>query len=69
MTLVAMLATRNLPVAGFTIDSEASNSKEEGFKIIHYPHIILSADATEDHIQSANRAILAAEKDAQLEIC
>ncbi|PCD05032.1 osmotically inducible protein OsmC [Peribacillus simplex] len=61
MTLVAMLETRNLPVAGFTMDSEASNSKEEGFKIIHYPHINF-VSATEDQIQSANRAILAADK-------
>ncbi|MGM0924107.1 MAG: OsmC family protein [Bacillota bacterium] len=62
MTLVAMFETRKLPVARFTMDSETSNSKEEGFKIIHYPHIILSADATEDQIQSANRAIMAADK-------
>jgi peroxiredoxin-like protein len=62
MTLVAMLETRKLPVAGLTMDSEASNSKEKGFKIIHYPHIILTADATEDQIQSANRAIVAADK-------
>jgi lipoyl-dependent peroxiredoxin len=62
MTLAAMLETRKLPVAGLTMDSEATNSKEEGFKIIHYPHIILSADATEEQIQSANRAIVAADK-------
>ncbi|AZV59450.1 OsmC family protein [Peribacillus frigoritolerans] len=62
MTLVAILEARKLPVAGLTMDSEASNSKEEGFKIIHYPHIILSANATEDQIQLANRAIMAADK-------
>jgi lipoyl-dependent peroxiredoxin len=62
MTLVAMLETRKLPVAGLTMDSEATNSKEEGFKILHYPHIILSADATEEQIQSAYRAISAADK-------
>ncbi|RAS91021.1 hypothetical protein A3863_07270 (plasmid) [Priestia endophytica] len=62
MTLVSMLETRKLPVAGFTMDSEVSNSKEEGFKIKHYPHITLSADATEDQIQSVNRAILSADK-------
>jgi peroxiredoxin-like protein len=62
MTLVAILEARKLPVARLTMDSEASNSKEEGFKIIHYPHIILSANATEDQIQLANRAIMAADK-------
>ncbi|MCI2256480.1 OsmC family protein [Domibacillus sp. PGB-M46] len=62
MTLVAMLETRKLPVAGLTMDSEATNSKEEGFKIIHYPHVILSANATEEQVQSANRTILAADK-------
>ncbi|MFP7159432.1 OsmC family protein [Priestia aryabhattai] len=62
MTLVAMLEARKLPVAEFVMDSEASNSKEERFKITHYPHIILSADATEDQIQAANRAIVAADK-------
>jgi lipoyl-dependent peroxiredoxin len=62
MTLVTMLETRKLPVTGLTMDSEATNSKEEGFKIIHYPQIILSADATEEHIQAANRAIVSADK-------
>ncbi|WP_338789550.1 OsmC family protein [Metabacillus sp. FJAT-53654] len=64
MTLVAMLEARKLNVTGLTMNTEATNSKEEGFKIIiiHYPHIILSADATEDQIQSANRAIVAADK-------
>ncbi|MEC2074510.1 OsmC family protein [Metabacillus fastidiosus] len=62
MNLVAMLETRKLPVARFTMESEATDSKEKGFKIIHYPHIILSADATEEQIQSANRTIMAADK-------
>ncbi|MEM1503635.1 OsmC family protein [Domibacillus sp. 8LH] len=62
MTLVAMLETRKLPVAELTMKSEATNSKEEGFKIIHYPYVILSADATEEQIQAANRAIVAADK-------
>ncbi|MFC0273235.1 OsmC family protein [Metabacillus herbersteinensis] len=62
MTLVAMLETRKLNVTGLTMNSEATNSKEEGFKITHYPNIVLSADATEEQIESANRAIVAADK-------
>lgn len=62
MTLVAMLETRKLNVTAFAMNSEASNSKEEGFKIKHYPHIFLSADATEEQIQTANRVIVAADK-------
>lgn len=62
MTLVAMLETRKLNVTKLTMNSEAINSKEEGFKITHYPNVILSADATEEQIESANRAILAADK-------
>lgn len=62
MTLVAMLATRKLPVSELIVDSEATNSKEEGFKFIHYPHVLLSADATEEQIQSVNRTIVAADK-------
>ncbi|MFP3846225.1 OsmC family protein [Priestia filamentosa] len=62
MNLVAMLETKKLPVAGFTMNSESINSKEKGFKIIHYPCITLSTDATEDQIQSANRTILSADK-------
>ncbi|WP_077596146.1 OsmC family protein [Oceanobacillus kimchii] len=62
MTLVAMLEARKLPVDQFTMDSEGTNSKEEGFKVIHYPHITLSANATEKEIRSVNRAFKAADK-------
>ncbi len=43
------------------MNSEASISDNE-FKIIHYPHIVLSAGATEEQIQSAQRATEAADK-------
>lgn len=62
MTLVAMLETRKLNVTGLTMNSEATNSKEEGLTITHYPNIVLSDDATEEQIESANRAIAAADK-------
>ncbi|WP_338787213.1 OsmC family protein [Metabacillus sp. FJAT-53654] len=62
MTLVAMLEARKLNVTGLTMNTEATNSKEEGFKITHYPKVILSVDATKDQIESANRTIQAADK-------
>ncbi|MBY7142001.1 OsmC family protein [Virgibacillus sp. NKC19-3] len=62
MTLVAMLEARKLPVDQFTMNSEGTNSREEGFQIIHYPYIILSANATEKDIQSVNRAFTSADK-------
>ncbi|MCU6711537.1 OsmC family protein [Paenibacillus sp. J5C_2022] len=61
-TLVYILQTKKLPVAGLIMNSEATNSKQEGFKIIHYPHVILSIDATEDQIELAHEAIVAADK-------
>ena len=62
MTLVAMLESRNLIVEKLSIETEATNSKEEGFKIFHYPSIVLSSDATEEQMHSAHRAITAADK-------
>lgn len=64
MTLVRHLETTNLPVDQLTMNSEATISKEEGFKIIHYPHIILSANATEEQIQITNKAIESAEEES-----
>ncbi|MCO0600414.1 OsmC family protein [Peribacillus butanolivorans] len=60
-TLTFVLESRKLPVAELTVNSEASISDNE-FKIIHYPHIVLSAGATEEQIQSAQRATEAADK-------
>lgn len=60
-TLTFVLESRKLPVAELTVNSEASISDNE-FKINHYPHIVLSAGATEEQIQSAQRATEAAEK-------
>lgn len=62
MTLVAMLEAKKLNVTELTMNTEATNSKEEGFKITHYPNVILSADATDNQIESANRTIQAADK-------
>lgn len=61
-TLVAILENRKLPVVELSMDSKVTSSKEEGLKLFHYPHIILTADATEEQIQAANRTMKAADK-------
>lgn len=43
------------------MNSEANISDNE-FKITHYPNIVLSAEATEEQIQSAQRATEAADR-------
>lgn len=43
-TLTFVLESRKLPVAELTVNSEA-NISDSAFKITHYPHIVLSADA------------------------
>lgn len=56
MTLIALTAARNLPVIGFTMETEAVNSKEKGLKIIHYPKVKLPENATEEEIKFVERA-------------
>ncbi|NGP46812.1 osmotically inducible protein OsmC [Bacillaceae bacterium SIJ1] len=60
-TLVYMLERREIPVEELTINSDVSSSKDE-FKIIHYPHVVLAADATEEQAETANRLFEAADK-------
>ena len=64
-TLTFALESRKLPVVELTVNSEANISDNE-FKITHYPHIVLSADATEEQIQSAQRATEAADKGCEV---
>ena len=64
-TLTFMLETRKLPVVELTVNSEA-NISDEGFTITHHPQIVLSADATEDQVQSANRAIEGADRGCEV---
>ncbi|WP_245976869.1 OsmC family protein [Oceanobacillus arenosus] len=64
-TLTFVLESRKLPVAELTVNSEATISDNE-FKIIHYPQIVLSEDATEEQIQSAIRATEAADKGCEV---
>ena len=60
-TLAYMLETRKLSVAELTMKSEATMS-DSGLKFTHFPQILLTADATENQIQSAERAIDGADK-------
>ncbi|KAB8128994.1 osmotically inducible protein OsmC [Gracilibacillus oryzae] len=61
-TLVYMLETKELPVTDFTMDSEVNVSKEDGIKIIHQPHIVLSSEATEKQREAVDRAFMSADK-------
>lgn len=62
MTLTGVLQGRKLPVDKITIDTESTTTKEDGFQITHYPHLFLPVDATEDQVQTAERAIELADK-------
>lgn len=60
-TLTYILGNRKLPVVENAIESEVIMSDNE-LKIMHYPHIVLAADATEAQIQSAERAFEGADR-------
>jgi peroxiredoxin-like protein len=64
-TLTFMLESRKLPVVEHAVNSEATIS-DNGFKITHYAQIVLSADATEAQIQSAQRAIEGADRGCEV---
>lgn len=55
-TLTSMLAHRDIPLINHSMNSEIS-STDEGMKIMHYPKIALSADASEKQVQSAHQAL------------
>ena len=59
--LVSMIESRELPVVEISVHSEASISDDE-FKIIHHPHMVLSENATDKQVQSAERLFAAADK-------
>ena len=62
MTLTGMLQMKKLPVDQILVDTESTNSKEDGFKINHSCQIVLSADATEEQVQAATAMIALADK-------
>ncbi|MGM0746310.1 MAG: OsmC family protein [Bacillota bacterium] len=60
-TLVSMVESRKLPVVSIEVDSEMVAS-DSSFDIIHYPSVVLSADATEKEVQSMERVNEAADR-------
>jgi peroxiredoxin-like protein len=64
-TLTYILESRKLPVVELIMNSEASIS-DKGFNITHTPHIVLASNATEDQVQSAERAIEGADKGCEV---
>jgi peroxiredoxin-like protein len=64
-TLTFVLESRKLPVVELTVNSEANISDNE-FKITHYPKIVLSAEATEKQVQSAQKAIDTADRGCEV---
>lgn len=66
LTLVSMLEARNLTVESLEMHSEASVSKEEGFKITHHPAIVLPTGGTEEEIQSVDRTFAAADRNCEV---
>ena len=63
--LTFVLESKKLPVAELTVNSEARISDNE-FEIIHFPEIVLSADASDEQVQSAERATEEAEKGCEV---
>lgn len=60
-TLTYMLDSRKVPVDALSINSEATVS-DKGFNVIHYPQITLTADATEEDVQTAQKVIEGADR-------
>lgn len=60
-TLTSILENRKLPIIKHIVNSEATIS-DNVFTISHNPQIVLSAEATEAQIQSAERAIVGADR-------
>src|SRR5690625_5016755 len=60
-TLAAILENRKLSVEELTMNT-ITERIDERLKITHHPHVILSTDATEKEIQSAERALEGADR-------
>ncbi|WP_338470859.1 OsmC family protein [Niallia sp. XMNu-256] len=59
--LTSVLEKKELPVDELKVNTEATISND-GFEIIHYPEVILSADASDEQVQTAQRATEEAEE-------
>lgn len=64
-TLTFILENRKLPVVELTMNSNVTIADKE-FIITHFPQIVLSADATESQILSAQRAIEGADRACEI---
>ncbi|WP_436868580.1 OsmC family protein [Staphylococcus equorum] len=62
MTLVSIIETRKLPVIELTMSSEMSILEDNTLNIIHYPRIVLSDQKSDEVYQSADRALIIADK-------
>jgi peroxiredoxin-like protein len=65
ITLAAVLSNRKLPVAELTLKSEIVVENEPAMKvekIIHRPQIVLAADATDEQLDTADKAAHRADK-------
>ncbi len=60
-TLTSILENRKLPIIKHIVNSEATIS-DNVFTITHNPQIVLSNEATKAQIQSAERAIVGADR-------
>ncbi|MEK4438948.1 OsmC family protein [Paenibacillus sp. FSL K6-2862] len=66
MTLVYMLETIKVPIAGFTMDSESTDLTREGMSITHYPKVYLSNEATDEQIELVRKAFVDADKKCEV---
>lgn len=64
-SIVLLLERRNLPIVELTIQTEATKSRER-WHIIHYPQIVLSKESTEQHIQSAKKVLIGADRGCEI---
>ena len=60
-TLVYLLETKKIAVTELSVKTEAKISDKD-YTIIHYPHIVLPNNATDDEVQAAHRTAEAADK-------
>lgn len=56
MTLIALIAARNLLVKNLTMATDAVNSKDQGLKIMHYPEVSMPETSTEEEIKFVEHA-------------
>lgn len=63
--LTTVLEKKKLPVAELIVKTEADLSDDK-FKIIHFPEITLSEDASDEQVQTAERATEEAEEQCEV---